>query len=206
VCGGLSAAQASDSLLSAIASCKWIADDRQRLQCLDAAVATIDAAATNVDDSKGPALANGVDGRERELARWEGDLRHREAALHAKSEAFNNSVSLFGITLSSGGPDSFTTAAAGLREQDVERRTDGFVEAISANIRAWSYNSRGQVTVVLDNGQVWRQADVAELHLATGWTKPHRVRISRAALGSFKMTVDGNNQGYKVRRVGPAKG
>lgn len=201
VVGGLSAAHASDGLLSAVVGCKAVADDRQRLQCLDAALATIDTPTANVDRAKQHNLAQDVDERERELAQREGDLKHREAALNAKSEAVNNSVSLFGVALSSGGVDSFTTGAAGLRKEDVERDTDGVVDAISANIREWSYNSRGQATLVLDNGQVWRQTDAIGLHLSTGRSKPRRVRISRAALGSFKMTVDGVNQGYKVRRV-----
>ena len=185
------AAHASDETVSAMLSCKAVADDRERLQCLDAALATVKPVAGPVTR---PATQASLEERERELAR-------REARLNAKSETVNNAASLFGVTSSSGGADSFTVAVARLAEQDVVRDTDGVVEAMSANIREWSHNSRGQISVVLDNGQVWRQTDNVGLHLSTGRMKPHRVRIARSVFGSFTMTVDGNNQGYKVRRV-----
>lgn len=204
--GALSAAHASESVISAIAACKAIADDRQRLQCLDAAVAAVEAATTAPDESDQRSLARIQKEREEELARREGDLKRREAVLETRSESAENAVSLFGVTLSSPRIDSFTTAAASLPRENVERATDGAVEAITANVRKWSYDSRGQITVVLDNGQVWRQADSSEIYLATDLKKPHRVRIFRGTLGGFTMTVDDKNKGHKMRRIGPAAG
>jgi hypothetical protein len=196
--GGVAAGHAAEGVLSKIAACKAIADDRQRLQCLDEAIADVEVA-------KAAPAAKSVMEREQELAQREGDLKRREAVLQAKSEAVEKSGSLFGITFSSGGADSFTTAAAGMPQQQVERGSDGDVEAISATVRTWSYDGQGQITIVLDNGQTWRQADSSEIHLAPR-SKPHRVRISRAMLGSFTMTIDDRNKGYKVRRVKPTAG
>ena len=194
--GALAPVLASDGVVAELVGCKAVADDRERLRCLDAVLAAIG------QMTSAQARSESVES----LERRERDLARRELELNARSEAVHNAASSFGSTPPSGDVDSFTTAAAGLPQHEVERDTDGVVEAISANIREWSYNGRGQVIVMLENGQVWRQTDNVGLHLSAGRTKPHRVRIARAALGSFTMTVDGNNQGYKVRRVNPAKG
>lgn len=163
--GALCAANASESVISAIVACKAIADDRQRLGCLDAVGASLE-----------------------------------------KGGSEENSVSLFGITASPAKADSFTTGAAGMSQQNVERGTDGVVEAITANVRKWSHDSRGQITIVLDNGQVWRQADSSEIHLATDPKTPQSVRISRGVIGGFVMTIGNKARGHKVRRVAQAAG
>lgn len=100
--------------------------------------------------------------------------------------------------------DAFSTAS--LSVKDVERDDDGDVEAIASVVRKWSYDPSGRITVELENGQVWRQVDDAQVHLAKGSKAPHRVRIARASFGSFTMTVNGLTRGYKVRRFRPAAG
>ena len=195
--GELSAAHASDNVISAIVICKAIAGDQQRLKCLDEAVASVGAPTPTAETLRQ---------REQALARRELELNRREADLKTKSESRKTR------SRSSGSRDRrrmstrFTTAAASLPRQNVERGTDGAVEAITANVRTWSLDGRGQITVVLDNGQAWRQSDTSALHLSDNTKKLHRVRISRSALGGFTMTVDGKNKAYKVRRVGPSAG
>ena len=193
--GVQSVARASDNVPPAIAACKAIVDDRQRLQCLDDAIAGVAQPAGGTDQT-----------RERELAQRELELKRREAELQAKSEAAEKSGSLFGIRLSPSKPDSLATAAAGLVPHNVERGSDGVVDAITASVRKWTYDASGRITMVLENGQVWRQTDTAEVYLAPNWKKPHRVRISRALLGNFAMTVDGKNKSYSVRRIEPGAG
>lgn len=183
--GAHSPAIASEGALSSIKACRTIADDRERLECLDRAAAGVEAA-SELDS---------------ELARREQEIKQREALLKAKNEAAESTGSLFGITFSLPKADAFNALAAGLPARNVERGADGVAEAITANIRRWSYDSDGHITIVLDNGQVWGQADSSEVHLAPGRTKPYRVRISRAALGSFMMTIEEKNKGYKMRRL-----
>jgi hypothetical protein len=134
------------------------------------------------------------------------ELKRREAELQAKSEASEKSGLLFGMRPSSSKLDSLTTAAAGLIPHNVERGSDGLVEAITAAVRKWTYDASGRITMILENGQVWRQTDTAEVYLASNRKKPHRVRISRALLGNFTMTVDGKNKTYTVRRIEPGTG
>lgn len=194
--GHLNAAQASEGVTSAVLACKALADDRARLQCLDAVLATI---AAGAEETTRSTPAKSLADRERDVAR-------REAELNAKSEAVERAASILREARRVGPADPLVLTAVGLPGDDIERDDNGAVDAITASIRSWSYSGRGQITVVLDNGQVWHQTDAIPLHLASGRSKPHRVRISRAALGSFKMTVNGDNQAYKVRRLGPSKG
>lgn len=51
----------------------------------------------------------------------------------------------------------------------------------------------------LDNGQVWQFVDAGDM--AAGPRPPFRIRIRGAAFGSFMMTVEGRNRGYRVRRI-----
>jgi hypothetical protein len=196
-CGHLTAAQASQGVTSAVLACKAIADDRARLQCLDAVLAEI-AAAADEAAARSASPKSLVD-RERDVAR-------REAELNAKSEAVAEAASLLRKARLPASVDELALTAIGLPREDVERGDDGSVDAVTANIRSWSYTGRGQIIVLLDNGQVWRQTDAIPLQLANGRSKPHRARISRAAFGSFKMTVNGHNQAYKVRRLEPPRG
>jgi hypothetical protein len=195
-CGQLTAAQAAESVTSAVLACKALVDDRARLQCLDAVLATIAVGAEGAVRSAPPkSLAD----REREMAR-------REAELNAKNEAVEKAASLLREMRLPASVDELALTAIGLPREDVERGDDGSVDAVTANIRSWSYTGRGQIIVLLDNGQVWRQTDAIPLQLANGRSKPHRARISRAAFGSFKMTVNGHNRAYKVRRLEPPRG
>lgn len=110
----------------------------------------------------------------------------------------------FGLNEARSASDDFS--AANLPAKDVERDDDGDVEAIASVVRKWSHDPSGRITVELENGQVWRQVDNMEVHLAESPRTPHRVRIARASFGSFTMTVNGLNRGYKVRRFRPAAG
>jgi hypothetical protein len=68
-----------------------------------------------------------------------------------------------------------------------------------AGVAGISYDPRGRFTVTLDNGQVWRQlaGDTAVLQGAGVST----VRISRGALGSYDLNVEGRNATYRVLRL-----
>jgi hypothetical protein len=68
-----------------------------------------------------------------------------------------------------------------------------------AGVAGISYDARGRFTVTLDNGQVWRQleGDTGVLQAARIST----VRISRGALGSYDLNVEGRNATYRVLRL-----
>jgi hypothetical protein len=64
--------------------------------------------------------------------------------------------------------------------------------------------SRNGFTVTLPDGQVWAQTDAdAEKH-SVSWRQPAssmRVTISQAAMRTFNLVVNDENQHYKVKRV-----
>lgn len=57
----------------------------------------------------------------------------------------------------------------------------------------------GRATMTMDNGQVWRLTEPGEINAPA--RTPFNVRIRSATLGSYIMSVEGRNKGYRVRRV-----
>jgi hypothetical protein len=58
--------------------------------------------------------------------------------------------------------------------------------------------SGDRVVIYLDNGQTWRLVESEELNAPR---PPFNVKIRSAAMGSYLLTVQGRNKGYRVRRV-----
>jgi hypothetical protein len=77
--------------------------------------------------------------------------------------------------------------------QPVAERTA--LEAITQPVTAIRGTSN-EVTVTLENGQVWQQIDGKDLLLKVG----DEVRISRAALGTFRISTP-NNRSARVKRL-----
>lgn len=147
------------------------------------------------------APAGDLSTREAELAQREQDLKAREAKLAALPPAkTDDEATLFGIPIPFTRKDSFNqqTDANGVT---VERTADGDVDAVQAPVREYSLTGDGMMIVVLENGQVWRQTDGAALRMRDDPANPNVARISRAAFGSFMMTVNGSSKSVKVRRV-----
>lgn len=158
-------------------------------------------AKTTVAQSEALAPATEIAGREAALAQREAELKAREAKLAALPTAqAEEEATLFGIPIPFTRKDAFNqqTDTNGVK---IERNSDGNVDAIMAAVREWSLTGDGMMIVVLENGQVWRQTDGAPLRLRDDPANPNIARISRAALGSFMMTVNGSAKSIKVRRV-----
>lgn len=73
---------------------------------------------------------------------------------------------------------------------------------VLSRMASYSFNRYGLFTVVLANGQTWRQlsGDTSAAH----WTKPapnYTVQITRGALRSFNLKVKGISNEYKVERI-----
>jgi hypothetical protein len=73
---------------------------------------------------------------------------------------------------------------------------------LSSRMSAYRFDGHGFFTVDLANGQTWRQLP-GDTSMAR-WGKPassYTVRISRGALHSFNLKVDGIGQEYKVEQA-----
>ena len=67
---------------------------------------------------------------------------------------------------------------------------------------SYKFDSNGFFTVVLDNGEVWRQID-GDTTMAHWFKKPgfYVATVTAGALGSSNLRVQGEGRSYKVRRV-----
>jgi hypothetical protein len=172
-------AGARDDVLQALGRCSRIADNQARLACYDGLSPRLkDALATPP-----PSLDRTPTKEEQES--WFGfDLGN-----------------LFGGGGEATTPEQFgkerTPEAQAAREAE-ERE----VESISAGVREVSFTLSGHFIVFLDNGQVWRQlqGDSDRAHFKSD-PKENRVTISRGALGSYNLSINGSGKIFKVTRV-----
>jgi hypothetical protein len=72
----------------------------------------------------------------------------------------------------------------------------------SGRVVSYNFDSNGFFTVLLDNGEVWRQID-GDTIMAHWFRKPgfYLATITAGALGSSNLRVQGEGRSYKVRRV-----
>lgn len=72
----------------------------------------------------------------------------------------------------------------------------------SGRMASYKFDSNGFFTVVLDNGEVWRQID-GDTTMARWFRKPgsYVVTVTAGVLGSSNLRVQGEGRSYKVRRV-----
>ena len=83
------------------------------------------------------------------------------------------------------------------RVTPAEPQSDRF----SAEITDFQKDARGHFTVVLQNGQVWRQTagDTGVAQIRSG--QANQVTISRGALGSYDLRFNDRNATFKVQRL-----
>jgi hypothetical protein len=86
----------------------------------------------------------------------------------------------------------------GMRAEPAKARTDH----VTARMTSYSFDRHGIFTVVLANGQVWRQVsgDTGNAH----WPKPaaaYVVDITHGLFGSFNLQVQDRAGLYKVDRI-----
>jgi hypothetical protein len=207
---GAQSASAADPRLAAREA--EIQDLQARIRELESAklakpVKASPAAVSGADTGQAAGVAAGLAEREAALAAREADLKSREAQLAAVKPEMSaaEEATLFGIPIPFTKKDRFNQIED-LPNQKVERNEDGVVEALIANVAEFSYAADERLILVLENGQVWRQTEGDRINLKSDPEKPHVVRISRGAVGSFNLKVNESNRTVKVRRVDGVKG
>ncbi|MBP6014727.1 MAG: hypothetical protein KBA31_21065 [Alphaproteobacteria bacterium] len=155
-------------------ACEEIAKEQDRLGCFDAAVAKVK---KQVLAGEAPAPAP---------MRPEADPQ------------------FFGVPTSQTSSDPLNAAVLKDDSSGVDRDNDGTVESISVDVVEWTYDTNDYLTVVLKNGQVWRQVDGRRIYLRE--KDANRARISRGTFGSFVMNLNDSNRSLTVHRLDrPAK-
>jgi hypothetical protein len=171
---GQNPANAAVSPLEPIYACADKTNPTERLACFDAAVATIRA----------------------KEAKSEIVTFDKQRVERVRREAFGFSLPslpklgfpAFGGAPKAEGKDQSVAAAA--VEEDIEEQSFTVVSTREA---------AGRVVLTLENGQVWRLTEAGELNAPS--RPPFKVKIRTAAMGSFILSVEGRNKGYRVRRV-----
>jgi len=171
---GQTPANAAVSPLEPIYACADKTNPTERLACFDAAVATIRA----------------------KEAKSEIVTFDKQRVEKVRREAFGFSLPSL--------PKLGFPAFGGGQKADSKDQSVAAV-AVEADIEEQSFTvvstreSAGRVVITLENGQVWRLTEAGELNAAK--RPPYKVNIRAAAMGSFILTVEGRNKGYRVRRV-----
>ena len=171
---GQNPANAAVSPLEPIYACADKTNPTERLACFDAAVATIRA-----KEAKSEIVT--FDKQRVEKVR-------REAFGFSLPSLPKLGFPAFGGALKADSKDQSVAAVAA--EEDIEEQSFTVVS---------TRESAGRVVITLENGQVWRLTEAGELNAAK--RPPYKVNIRAAAMGSFILTVEGRNKGYRVRRV-----
>jgi hypothetical protein len=171
---GQNPANAAVSPLEPIYACADKSNPTERLACFDAAVATIRA----------------------KEAKSEIVTFDKQRVEKVRREAFGfslPSLPKLGFPAFGGAPKADSkdqSVAAVAVAEDIEEQSFTVVS---------TRESAGRVVITLENGQVWRLTEAGELNAAK--RPPYKVNIRAAAMGSFILTVEGRNKGYRVRRV-----
>jgi hypothetical protein len=174
-------AQTTADTLRSLDQCASIVDEHQRLSCFDGQGPQVKAALMRMGAHAGPPT-------EQEQKNWFGfDL----GSLFGSSPAQQTTPDKFGSEALQG---SAPPPAAG------EPLPPEPLDSIAAKVTEYSYTPFGKFIIFLDNGQIWRQvegdSDKADFH-----GSDIAVAISRAALGSYSLTINGSSKTYKVKRV-----
>jgi hypothetical protein len=169
-----SAASASASPLSPIYACADKTDPAQRLACFDAAVAAVKAAEAR-----------------NEIVTMD---QPRVAAVRREAFGFRiPSLPRFGL----GGSSTSTPNAAGSNQAARPAQEEQIDEQTFTVVRVGAWGDR--IAFYLENGNVWHTVEAGELN--TSRKTPFNVRIRSASLGSFILSIEGRNRGYRVRRI-----
>lgn len=170
-------------------NCKGISDPAQRLACYDALEA---------QEQLDPIPQTGASA---ETAELKAEIAAKDAKIAELKETQSGADdwSVFGMPATRSAKDPLNEAAA-KADQGVERDEDGDIEAINSAIADFSVSADNMLTVVLANGQVWRQVSGRELHLKTQ-SGANAARISRTLMGGFAMTVNGKNDVAIMKRL-----
>ena len=189
----VAAAQAADSPLDALFACQEISDDVARLACLDREVTAL-----RGETKSGDIIA--IDREQLEEDSYGLDpssvpLPAPESKDVATAEPADSST---------GEPAGSTAAepAGSSAGQRTVRDEDGRIEGLdNLPVARLGETPKGRLVVKLQNGQVWQQIDNIRIFVPRRTPQEGMtVSIRNAALGSYKMQLNGDGPWFRARR------
>jgi hypothetical protein len=207
-----------------VLACRSIEDIEQRLACFDQAASTLAAARSQGDIVV--VSREDVDAVERDSFGFNLPSLPRFSLPSLPSRSSGTHDALAGTGEPAAAPGITREAAVAVAEASVEpapqapQRTEAAPETAEdlaeEEIRVVSRDNDGGVDIVtmriermrtvgynttlfyMSNGQVWRQTDNGDVRV---WGDgPHFAEISRAALGSYQLRINGGGRSIRVRR------
>lgn len=178
--------------LGPLRKCGLIADDAARLACYDQALAAIDtAAAQAVAQRRVEAEARAKLEAERQAQeKLAAEQRAKQEAAQRAKEAKQAAARAEQAKRDAFGAEQLPKGHQILKPEEPQNELKGTITELLTD-------AFGNIVVVLDNGQVWRQTDSASL-------PPVRVgdavTIQRGILGSFRMTFVKQRRTVEVKR------
>jgi hypothetical protein len=163
--------------LNTLLRCASIADDAQRLACFDR-----ESAATSAEVAR---LAAERDARKKQEAALAAQRAEAERVAAAE-RAEKAKVEQFG--------------AAGvpiLRKEAQDQAQAGELDELKAKVAEVFKGGQGELVLVLDNGQIWRQAEVKTMPPIRAGDP---VTIKRRMISGFMLTLERTNRSFAVRR------
>jgi hypothetical protein len=174
-------AQSPEALAKAMIDCAVIPRDADRLACYDTAVAATSAEARAIATARAEASAK-IAAEEAAIAAAAAKAKAEAdalAAAEASKEAFGNE------SIKSRGKERFAPPPGELQE-------------IETVITETFTNREGFSVFLLENGQLWREVDIAtKINTRVG----DKVRIERAALGGYKLNFLRQKRVILVKRM-----
>lgn len=187
----VSAATAAD-VLTPLRKCGVIAEDVARLACFDQALATIDAAAAQaLAQRRLEAEARAKLEAERQAQeKLAAEQRARQEAAQRAADAEQAARRAEQAKRDAFGAEQLPKGHQNPKPEEPQKELKGSITELLTD-------AFGNIVVVLDNGQVWRQTDSVSL-------PPVRVGdavlIQRGLLGSFRMTFVKQRRTVDVKR------
>ena len=175
-----------EDLVDGVAKCAVIADNVARLACFDALTPQLKAAQAVPPAPAAPAPAQPSDNR----------------AWYDPGRIFGASPSAQTTPAQFGGENLAPPPPPPPKPGEAAPPTPPApIDSITAKVTDYALNPFGRVTVFLDNGQIWQQleGDTDHVHFRRG--DVNLVEISRGALGSYDMVINGTGVSLKVRRL-----
>lgn len=166
----------SVDLKTQLQSCQQISGEEQRLSCFDQVVAQLDKLpATTL--APAPSANSAVSSPVRATATTEVQSMTTPAAVTTSTATTSHNIN-----------DEF-----GLKKPDP---VDELQQIVSI-VKSTTLDKRKKLLINLENGQQWQQIDQGYIKIKSG----DRCTVTRGAIGSFLLSVDGITKTIRVRRV-----
>lgn len=168
------AASPVDEAIDKALACRDVADNIERLACFDGAVA-------GVENAKALRAA---------------EVKEKKAAKEKKKKEDFGLRGQDVVVMADTEENFGGEAVPEIRAAQDEKR----LKEISATATSIKVNSLKQATLVLDNGQVWKQLESDNVSIQSA-KAGKTVTIKRAAMGNYMATVEGSARAIRVTRI-----